>query len=145
MTPEEKAWAVVDFMYHNDPFSMWLGIDRVAHGPGSCVLSMKVRQEMLNGFDIGHGGITYSLSDSALAFASNSHGRKCVSVETSISHTNPIKQGDTLTATAKEKSITNKIGIYEVEVVNQQGTIVSLFRGTVYRTSQEWELKTDKE
>ena len=92
---------------------------------------------MTNGFNIAHGCITYSLAYSALAFASNSHGRKCVSVETSISNTKPCLIGDVLTARAVEKSITNKIGIYEITITNKDQVIVALFKGTVYRTSKD--------
>ncbi|MFM2228717.1 MAG: hypothetical protein RL664_2060 [Bacteroidota bacterium] len=83
MTHAEK---IVDLMFTNDAFSQWLGIERLAIAPGICDLRMTVRGEMLNGFAIAHGGITYSLADTALAFASNAHGLKCYSVETSISH-----------------------------------------------------------
>lgn len=125
-------------MYNNDPFSQWLGIERVEDGPGRSVLRMRVRKEMLNGFAIAHGGITYSLADSALAFASNSHGRMAVSVETSISHTESLREGDVITAVAEEKSLSNKIAVYHVTVSNQHGTVVALFKGTVYRTGKEW-------
>jgi len=127
-------------MYSNDYFSQWLGIERVEEGPGTCILQMTVRKEMLNGFAIAHGGITYSFADSALAFACNSHGRKAVSVETSISHTKTVKEGDILTATATEESLSNKIGVYHVKVTDQEGIIVALFKGTVYRTNKEWEV-----
>lgn len=127
-------------MFANDAFSKWMKIELLSIAPGSCSLRASVREEMLNGFYIAHGGISYSLSDSALAFASNSHGRKCVSVETSISHLIPVKNGDELTVFANEKSVTNKIGIYEVEIFNQEKKLVSLFKGTVYRTSKEWEI-----
>jgi len=125
-------------MLGNDAFSKWLGIEVLEISEGSCELQLTVRQEMTNGFDIAHGGITYSLADSALAFASNSHGRKSVSVETSISHTKPSIVGDILTAKAVEKSISNKIAIYEITIANQNNIIVALFKGTVYRTSKEW-------
>lgn len=138
MDAQELAVKVVDKMFNNDPFSQWLGIERIQDGPGVSVLRLDVRQEMLNGFDILHGGITYSLADSALAFSSNSHGRKAVSVETSISHLISCKVGDTLTATAEEMSLSNKIGIYHVTVTNQNGDKVALFKGSVYRTSKEW-------
>jgi len=139
---EEKSLPtrVVDRMYNNDPFSKWLGIERVEDGDGSSVLRMTVRKEMLNGFDIAHGGITYSLADSALAFASNGHGIQSVSIETSISHTKPVKEGDVLTAKAIEKNRTNKIGVYEVVITNQKEETVALFKGTVYRTGKEWEV-----
>lgn len=130
---------VVNKMYNNDWFSQWLGIELISVKQGFCVLRMTIRKEMLNGFAIAHGGITYSLADSALAFASNSHGRKSVSVETSISHTEPLKEGDTIIATAEEMSLSNKVGVYHVTIKNQQDKVVALFKGTVYRTSKEWE------
>jgi acyl-CoA thioesterase len=144
MDSNALAKAVVDQMMEGDRFSQWLGIERVEDGPGRSVLRLKVREEMVNGFSIAHGGITYSLADSALAFASNSHGRKAVSVETSISHTEPVKAGDVLIATAEEEHLSNKIGIYKVSVTNQDGRTVALFKGTVYRTSQEWEVAGSK-
>lgn len=131
---------VVNQMLENDAFSKWLGIEVLEISEGSCKLQLTVREEMTNGFNIAHGGITYSLADSALAFASNSHGRKSVSVETSISHTKPSFVGDTITAKAVEKSISNKIAIYEITITNQEQVIVALFKGTVYRTSKEWNL-----
>ncbi|HYG50725.1 MAG TPA: hotdog fold thioesterase, partial [Flavobacteriales bacterium] len=95
---------------------------------------------MLNGFRIAHGGISYSLSDSALAFSSNSYGKKAVSIETSISHIKQIKEGDVLTVEAKEVSRGNKVGLYAVTIHNQENTLVSHFKGTVYITDKEWEL-----
>ncbi len=132
------AQRVVARMYDNDPFSIWLGIERIVVERGMCVLRMTVRQEMLNGFAIAHGGITYSLADSCLAFASNSHGIQSVSVETSISHTKAVKAGDVLTATSEEKSLSRSIGIYHITVTNQRGETVALFKGTVYRTGKDW-------
>lgn len=140
MNSNALATKVVDLMYSNDPFSKWMGIERVDIRPGKVILKIVVQKEMLNGFAIVHGGIYYSLADSALAFAANSHGIKSVSVETSISHIKSCKLGDTLIAEAFEKSVSNKIGIYEVEIRNQDKELVSLFKGTVYRTSKNWEV-----
>jgi len=134
------AKKVVDKMYENDAFSQWLGIKRIEDGAGISILQMSVRKEMLNGFYILHGGITYSLADSALAFASNGHGRKAVSVETSISHTHACKEGDVLTTNTKEMSLSNKIGVYQITITNQEDKTVALFKGTVYRTSKNWEV-----
>ena len=125
-------------MYDNDPFSIWLGIERVVVEAGKCVLRMTVRSEMLNGFAIAHGGITYSLADSCLAFASNSHGVQSVSVETSISHTRSVKEGDVLTATSEEKNLSRSIGVYYITVTNQRAEAVALFKGTVFRTGKAW-------
>lgn len=132
--PEE----ILNTMFTNDAFSQWMQIKKISVGPGSCTLQMKVRKEMLNGFGIAHGGITYSLADSALAFASNSHNRKSVSVETSISHTATVYENDVLTASAEELSISNKIANYQIRITNQKNEIVALFKGTVYRTSKTW-------
>ena len=136
--PHELAQRVVARMYDNDPFSIWLGIERLVVEPGRCVLRLALRNEMLNGFAIAHGGITYSLADSALAFASNSHGIQAVSVETSISHTKPVKEGDLITASAQEMSLSRSIGIYHVTVTNQRDETVALFKGTVFRTGKPW-------
>ena len=129
---------VVGKMYDNDAFSQWLGIEVVEAKDGYCELKMPVRKEMLNGFQIAHGGIAYSLADSALAFASNSHGRKSLSVETSISHTVSVKEGDVLTAITEELSLSDKIGVYYIAITKQDNQKVAYFKGTVYRTSKEW-------
>lgn len=129
---------IVNQMFKEDAFSKWLGIEVIKIEEGSCELKMTVRDEMTNGFKIAHGGITYSLADSALAFASNSHGKKSVSVETSISHTKPSSEGDVLIAKAEEKSISNKIAVYDITITNQKKEVIALFKGTVYRTSKDW-------
>ena len=138
MTPQELAEKVVARMYDNDPFSIWLGIERRTLRLGHCELRMTVRNEMLNGFAIAHGGITYSLADSCLAFASNSHGTQAVSVETSISHTRAVKLGDVLTATSEEMSLSRSIGVYHVNVTDASGRTVALFKGTVFRNGKPW-------
>lgn len=129
---------IVETMMSKDAFSQWLGVKVLHVEKGQCTLSMTIRKDMVNGFGIAHGGIAYSLADSALAFASNSHGRKSLSIETSISHTIPLKTGDEVLAVAEEDSLTNKIGIYRVVVSKVDGPVVALFKGTVYRTRDEW-------
>jgi len=135
---ESKATAIIDAMMNKDYFSQWLGIERLEEKDGFCKLRMTIRPEMCNGFEIAHGGISYSFADSALAFASNSHGRQAVSVETSISHIKPLKAGDVITATAEEKSRSNKIAVYDVRVEKANGELVALFKGTVFRKETEW-------
>jgi acyl-CoA thioesterase len=134
---KSKATKIVDRMMDKDLFSQWLGIERLGEGEGYCKLKMVIRPEMCNGFEIAHGGISYSFADSALAFASNSHGRQAVSIETSISHLHPLKPGDVLIATAEEKSRSNRIAIYEVRV-ERVGELVALFKGMVFRKDGEW-------
>ena len=134
MTPKE----IVHMMFDNDPFSKWLGIEVEHIAEGTCKLSMTVRKDMLNGFGIAHGGITYSLADSALAFAANTHGRQSVSIDTSINHTEALKEGDKIIAVAKEESLKNRFGFYKIEI-KRDDAIVALFKGTVYRTNKDWE------
>lgn len=126
-------------MFDNDAFSKWLGIELIEIGEGISTLRMTVRKEMLNGFDVLHGGITYSLADSSLAFASNAYGRKSMSIETSISHTLSCKEGDVLTTKTVERSLSNRIGVYDITVTNQENKVVALFKGTVYRSDKVWE------
>ena len=137
MTNAEK---IVDFMFTNDSFSQWLGIERLSVAPGICDLRMTVRNEMLNGFAIAHGGISYSLADTALAFASNAHGLKCYSVETSISHVKMVVEGDVLTTVVEEKSLSKRIGVYHITVFNQNNEAVAFFKGTVHRSEKSWEI-----
>ncbi|MCC7050752.1 MAG: hotdog fold thioesterase [Bacteroidia bacterium] len=138
----EKSLAtkIVDKMFNNDPFSKWLGIKRIEDGEGISTLQLTVRQEMLNGFGITHGGITYSLADSALAFASNAYGRMSVSIETSINHLALVKEADVLTTQVQELSVTNKFGSYLITIINQHNEKVAIFKGMVYRTSKSWEV-----
>jgi acyl-CoA thioesterase len=140
MSDLELATRIVDRMFNHDPMSQWLGIERVQDGPGISVLRMVVRKEMLNGFAIAHGGISYSLADSALAFASNAHGVQSVSIETSIAHVAQAREGDILTTRVEEKSLTARTGLYHVEVMNQDGKVIAFFKGTVFRTGKLWEV-----
>ena len=133
-----KAGDIVQQMISNDAFSQWLGIEVIETGNGHCILEMKTRAEMLNGFHILHGGITYALADSALAFASNSHGNHAVSIETSISHLKPVQANEKLRAIAHERSKSNRIGIYDIEIKNSLNELVALFKGTVYRKDSMW-------
>lgn len=130
---------IVNKMFQNDAFSQWLGITVENVAEGTCTLSMVIRKEMLNGFSIAHGGITYSLADSALAFASNSHGRQSVSVDTSINHIEVLKEGDKIVAIAQQDALKNKFGFYTIKIKKEEKT-VALFKGTVFRSDKIWEL-----
>ncbi|MFT5777176.1 MAG: acyl-CoA thioesterase [Crocinitomicaceae bacterium] len=134
MSPQE----IVDQMMEKDAFSKWLEVDIVLIDKGVCELTCTVRDEMLNGHQIAHGGITYSLSDSALAFASNAYGQKCLSIETSIAHVHPVNSGDLLHVQCKELYRGKTIGIYTVSVHNQDDEIVSRFKGTVHISDKVW-------
>ena len=139
MKPEQLAQAVFEAMYNKDAFSQWLGIQALEIRPGYARLRIVVRPEMLNGFGIAHGGITFSLADSALAFASNSRGKQALSLDTSINHLVPVQNQTILVAEATEESLRNATGLYRVEVRNDEtGDLVALFKGVVYRTSRDW-------
>ncbi len=133
----KKPEEIVTNLLENDAFSKWLGIEVVEVKKGYCKLKMTVRKEMLNGFDVAHGGITYSLADTCLAFASNSNGRRAMSVETSISHIKPTFEGNVLYAEAEELNVSNKIGLYSI-VVKTKEHKVAFFKGTCYRNIKEW-------
>ena len=131
---QELARSVVDHMVENDAFSRWLGIELLSLEPGKCSVKMTVRPEMVNGFGVSHGGIVFSLADSAFAFAANSHGRLSVALDNNITYPAKVVVGDVLTAKAEELATTNKTGSYQVLVHNQDEVLVAIFRGTVYRT-----------
>ncbi len=140
MTVNSNANAIVAKMFDNDPMSQWCGMERISVEPGRVVLQMVVRPEMLNGFAIAHGGIAYLLADSALAFAANGHGIQAVSIETSISHVAPVKEGDVLVAETEEINLTKSTGLYYVNVFVKGGKKVAFFKGTVFRTGKQWEV-----
>lgn len=133
-TPQE----IVEQMLNSDAFSQWMQLEIQSLGLGHCSISCTVTPKMLNGFHILHGGISYSLADSALAFASNSYGNQCVSIETSISHTKPARLGEVLYAECNELHRGKSIGIYEVSVRNQAQTLIALFKGTVHISEKKW-------
>jgi acyl-CoA thioesterase len=135
---QQQADIIVDMMMAKDAFSQWLGIKVVDIAPGICQLQMMVDDEMCNGFSIAHGGIAFSLADSCCSFAVNAHGRKSVSVETSISQFKAIQLGDTLNCHSKEESLGKKLGVYTAEISNQDGMTVALFKGTYYRSEKRW-------
>ncbi len=126
-------------MYDNDPFSKWLGVELVSIEAGSCILKMTVRNEMLNGFGVAHGGISFSLADSAFAFACNTHGRHSVSIHCTVEHVAPVFEHDVLTAEALEDNLGKSVSNYAIKVIKQDGTPVAFFRGVAYRKQQVWE------
>src|SRR5205085_1092993 len=135
------AERVVAGMLRHDAFSRWLGVELRAVAPGRCVLTMAVRDDMVNGFGVCHGGVTFGLADSALAFACNSRsgGGLTMSIENSIGYPAPARPGDVLTAVAEAESAGRRVGFYRVTVTNQRGEPVGYFRGTVYDTGRPHE------
>jgi acyl-CoA thioesterase len=137
---QRLAERVVDAMMARDAFSRWLGIEVLEVAPLRSTCRLTVRDEMVNGFGVTHGGIAFSLADSAFAFACNSHGKVTVSIENSITYPAPIGVGDVLTATAKEDAASGRLSYYSAEVRNQRNEVVGLFRGTAFKTERHHSL-----
>jgi len=134
---QRLAERVVAGMMARDAFSQWLGLEILAVAPNAVTVRMTVRPEMVNGFGVCHGGVTFALADSALAFASNTHGKVTVSIENGIRYPSPVAPGDVLTATAVQESASRRLAYFDVTVRKADGEAVGLFRGTVYRTQRD--------
>ena len=136
MTADEAralAERVAAAMYARDTATQALGIRVESVGPGRAELSMPVRADMLNGHEICHGGFIFTLADSAFAYACNSYNLNTVASGCSIDFIAPARSGDLLTAKAHERQLAGRTGVYDVEVANQRGETVALFRGKSYR------------
>ena len=130
------ASEVVSHMMQHDLFSQWLGIQVVEINEGYSRIRMKIREEMINGFGVTHGGIAFSLADSAFAFACNNRNNLSMALDTSITFTKATKPGDVLTAEAKELHNGRSTGLYLITVTNQANEQVALFKGTCFRTGK---------
>ena len=124
-------------MLSQDAFSQWLGIEILECEIGRCKVAMTIRREMLNSMNKAHGGLSYSLADTAFGFSANTHGKYAVSIETSINHIEALEEGDYLTAEATLDLQKTKVGFNIVEVKRGE-ELVALFKGVVYRTSKDW-------
>ena len=131
-TAQQVAEAVRDAMGKDDRASRSLGIQVLAVGPGSATLVMTVREDMLNGHDICHGGLVTTLADSAFAFACNAYNEFTVASGFDVNLLAAARLGDVLTATATEVSKAGRTGVYDVAVRNQRGEAVAAFRGRSY-------------
>jgi acyl-CoA thioesterase len=126
----------VHTMLAGDRFTAWMGMEVLEIAPRRSVVAMTVRPEMVNGFGVCHGGVTFALADSALAFSANTHGKVTVAIENSIRYPKPAHAGDRLTAVAEAEHVGGRIGFYRVTVTKQDAEVVGLFRGTVYATDR---------
>ncbi|MBO6607974.1 hotdog fold thioesterase [Psychroserpens sp.] len=133
-----KGEAIPYKMLSQDAFSQWLGIEILECEIGRCKVGMTIRKEMLNSMSKAHGGISYSLADTAFGFAANTHGKYAVSIETSINHIEALDEGDYLIAESVIEKVKNKLAFNVVEVKRGE-ELVALFKGIVYRTQKDWE------
>jgi acyl-CoA thioesterase len=138
---QKLAEQVVGGMMSRDAFSQWLGIEILVTKPDESEVRMTIRPEMVNGFGVAHGGIVYSLADSALAFAANTNGNVTVAIDNAITYPAAINVADVLTASCTKDSTTRRLGFYRVTVKNQAGAIVATFKGTVYKTDKPHAVK----
>jgi acyl-CoA thioesterase len=135
---------VVNHMMQHDQFSNWLGIEVLEVKEGYSKIKMTIREEMVNGFGIIHGGVTFSLADSAFAFACNNRNQLSVALDTSINFIKPVYVGDVLTAEATELHNGKSTGLYHIEIFNQKNHKVAQFKGLCYRTDKELLPQTPK-
>ncbi|WP_250434628.1 PaaI family thioesterase [Hanstruepera flava] len=124
-------------MLSQDAFSQWLGIEILECEIGRCKVAMTIRKDMLNSMNYAHGGISYSLADTAFGFAANTHGKFAVSIETSINHIEALEEGDYLIAESVIEKVNTKLGFNIIEV-KRDDELVALFKGVVYRTQKDW-------
>jgi acyl-CoA thioesterase len=136
MNENDKAINVVSHLLANDAFSNWLGVELLEIREGYSKIKMNVRPEMVNGFGIAHGGIAFSMADSAFAFACNNRNNLSVALDVTISFVRAVTVGDELTAEAKEVHNGRSTGVYLITVTNQKNEQVALFKGTCFRTGK---------
>ena len=133
-TPAQRlAEAVGARMYEQDSAARHLGIAIDTIAPGYARLRMKVKETMLNGHKICHGGFIFTLADSAFAYACNSHNHSTVASRAAIDFLAPAHVNDELTAVAEERTLSGRTGVYDITVCDQQGRLIALFRGNSYR------------
>jgi len=134
---DQFANEVVNHMMQHDLFSQWLGIELIEIKEGFSKIKMTVRKEMINGFGIVHGGIAFSLADSAFAFACNSRNNLSVALDTSINFIKPVHVDDVLIAEAKELHNGKSTGLYQINIYNQKDHLIAQFKGLCYRTDKK--------
>ena len=133
---DQLANKVVEKMMQNDSFSKWMGLEVIDVKEGYSKVRMAIRKEMLNGFGIVHGGVAFSLADSAFAFACNNRNNISVALDVTITFTKAVNVGDVLTAEAKEIHNGRSTGVYLITITNQKNEQVAFFKGTCFRTGK---------
>ena len=133
---DDLANKVVSKMMENDSFSQWMGIEVLEVKEGYSKVQMTIRKEMVNGFGIVHGGLAFSLADSAFAFACNNRNNISVALDVTITFTKAVNVGDVLAAEAKEIHNGKSTGVYLITITNQKNEQVAFFKGTCFRTGK---------
>lgn len=141
----QTPFQIVRDLLNNDPFSQWMDIQILEADPGRCTVQCVVSKQMLNGFNVVHGGIIFSLADTALAFSAATTGRVALALDNSISYTKKARFGDTLTARSEVLNLTHRTGLFDIKIKNQDSKIIAVMKGTVYRTEDVLGQKVSKE
>ena len=131
-TPQQIADLVRERMFANDRAARGLGMEVIETTPGKATVTMTVRQNMLNGHDICHGGLITTLADTAFAYACNSYNELTVASGFSVDLMAPGREGDILTARAFEVSKAGRTGVYDCDITNQRNERIAVFRGRSY-------------
>lgn len=132
--------AIVEHMMKQDAFSRWMGVNIEEVREGYCKISCTLTDNMLNGYKVTHGGILFSLADSALAFSAATYGRVSLAIDNSISFTKKSTSGDRLTAVSECLNLTHKTGLFETRILNEKQEIIAVMKATVYRTGEEFDV-----
>lgn len=131
---QDEPIKIVKDLLKNDPFSQWMAIEVVEAEHGICTVKCEITGIMLNGFKVVHGGIIFSLADTALAFSAATAGRVALALDNSISYTKKAILGDTLSARSEVINLTYRTGLFDIKVTNQSSDVIAVMKGTVYRT-----------
>lgn len=135
ITPEERARRSAEAMWADDAASRAMGMAIEAVGPGTATLAMTLRPDQLNGHGSAHGGVLFTLADSAFAFACNSYNEAAVAQEAQVTFLSPGRGGERLRAEAREAALAGRTGVYDVRVTGEDGRVVALFRGLARRVA----------
>ncbi|HET7671751.1 MAG TPA: hydroxyphenylacetyl-CoA thioesterase PaaI [Burkholderiales bacterium] len=138
MNRQALAEQVAGIIDKEDRASHWLGMKRLEVRPGYARMSMRVKEHMVNGQKVCHGGLIFSLADSSFGYACNSHGQHALAASCSIDVLAPAQLGDELTAEAQETAHVGRTRVYDVRVTNQEGKLIALFRGKSATVKGSW-------
>lgn len=132
--------SIVNYLLSKDPFSLWMGIEIIEADLGYCKVGCKVKKKMLNAFEVTHGGIIFSLADTALAFSAATYGRVALAIDNSISFMQKSTSGKFITASSKILHLSYKTAVFNITVVNESQELIAQMKGTVYRSDKQIEL-----
>jgi len=135
-----KPIEIAKYLLSQDPFSLWMGVEVLEADMGYCKVGCTITKEMCNGFGVTHGGILFSLADTALAFSAASYGKVALAIDNSISFMQKTNAGQNIAASSKILYQSHKIAVFDIKVSKDNEELVAQMKGTVYRTSKDIKL-----